>query len=286
MLVKETLEKNKVPFRESGGDFLVSCLNPEHPDLNPSMRIDKLTGIFNCLSCGFKGNIFAHFGEKINGVGLRRDKLQALITEKLASTVGMGMPEGFVLFNSDYRGIKAELFNKFGAFRHNEYIGRIMFPIKDASGKILAFCGRTEPGVDGPKYMFYPTGAKLPLFPTVKPRSGSVILVEGIFDMMKMHSYGLEHTMCCWGVNKVDEAKINLLKIQGVHHVDIAFDSDEAGQEGAAKLAILLEKHEISYKIIDIDPAKDPGDIQLGSLPRIKEQLYAGSPSGDQTIAN
>ena len=34
-----------------GKDYVVSCLNPEHDDKNPSMRIDQITGIFNCFSC-------------------------------------------------------------------------------------------------------------------------------------------------------------------------------------------------------------------------------------------
>ena len=58
MRVEEVLAEERIPFKVSPADYIVSCLNPEHDDSNPSMRIDKITGIFNCFSCGFKGNIF------------------------------------------------------------------------------------------------------------------------------------------------------------------------------------------------------------------------------------
>ena len=64
MTVEELLQRRDIYYIPKGGDFLVSCLNPEHADRNPSMRIDQLTGIFGCFSCNHKGNLFAHFGEK------------------------------------------------------------------------------------------------------------------------------------------------------------------------------------------------------------------------------
>ena len=61
MTVEELLIEEKIKFKQSPADFVVHCLNPEHDDTNPSMRIDKITGIYNCFSCGFKGNIFKLF---------------------------------------------------------------------------------------------------------------------------------------------------------------------------------------------------------------------------------
>ena len=62
MNVEELLVHQGLLFKPSGNDFLVSCLNPDHEDTNPSMRIDRVLGIFNCLSCGYKGNIFYLYG--------------------------------------------------------------------------------------------------------------------------------------------------------------------------------------------------------------------------------
>ena len=61
MTVEELLQERKIDYKLSPADAIVKCLNPEHDDSNPSMRIDRITGVFNCFSCGFKGNLFNHF---------------------------------------------------------------------------------------------------------------------------------------------------------------------------------------------------------------------------------
>ena len=81
MTVQELLDKKKIYYQISGNDFKVCCLNPEHDDSNPSMRIDKVLGVFNCLSCGFKGNIFYHFGERVDKLDTAREKLKRKLTE-------------------------------------------------------------------------------------------------------------------------------------------------------------------------------------------------------------
>ena len=74
MTVEELLVVEKIKFKQSPADFVVHCLNPEHDDTNPSMRIDKITGVFNCFSCGFKGNIFKHFDKPSNYLDIKREK--------------------------------------------------------------------------------------------------------------------------------------------------------------------------------------------------------------------
>ena len=76
-----------------GGDFLVSCLNPEHADRNPSMRIDQITGIFQCFSCEFKGNLFTYFGEKANQLQLRRELLKKKLKDKRSESIGLSFPK-------------------------------------------------------------------------------------------------------------------------------------------------------------------------------------------------
>ena len=46
------------------------------------MRIDQITGIFNCFSCGYKGNLFNHFGERANQLQQQRDLFKKKIIQK------------------------------------------------------------------------------------------------------------------------------------------------------------------------------------------------------------
>lgn len=277
MIVDELLTAQGIEFRPSGKDYLIRCLNPEHEDRNPSLRIDKTTGIFNCLSCGYSGNLFNHFGEKPDWLQIRREKLKGMISDKLIETSGLTVPENAVPFDQDWRGIPASTFKKFEAFQHNnsEFIGRVVFPIRGITNKIVAFCGRHQGQVD-PKYLFHPGGAKLPLFPIVKPIQGRIILVEGIMDMINLHDKGLTNAVCAFGVNKVTVDKINILKIQGISGIDVFFDNDEAGQTGSAKLKDLLEHHELTSRNIMFGKVKDPGELTALQVIKLKETLYSG----------
>ena len=76
MRVDELLQEQRIEFKVSGRDYLVKCLNPDHEDSNPSMRIDNVTGIFNCFSCGFRGNVFKHFGAAANYLEIKRQRLK------------------------------------------------------------------------------------------------------------------------------------------------------------------------------------------------------------------
>lgn len=277
MIVDELLTAQGIEFKPSGKDYLIRCLNPDHEDRNPSLRIDKTTGIFNCLSCGYSGNLFNHFGEKPDWLQIRREKLKNAISDKLVETTGYSVPDNAVPFNQDWRGISASTFTKFEAFQHNnsEFIGRVVFPVRSITNKIIAFCGRHQGQVD-PKYLFHPAGAKLPLFPIVKPIQGRIILVEGIMDMINLHDKGLTNAVCAFGVNKVTVDKLNILKIQGVSGIDIFFDNDEAGQTGAAKLKDLLEQNEMTSRNVTFGKIKDPGELTALQVIKLKETLYGG----------
>ena len=234
MNVETLLTDKNIYFLPKGGDFLVSCLNPEHADKNPSMRIDQITGIFNCFSCGFKGNLFNYFGERANQLQQRRELFKKKLIQKRSESVGLSFPQNSLPFIGNWRNIRPETYRKFEAFQHHDpdFIGRIVFPIKDISGKIVAFQGRhTAEGT--PKYKFTPPGAKLPFFPVVEFIKGSVILVEGIFDMINLHDKGLTNAVCCFGTNNYNEAKLSMLRVQGAEYVEVFFDGDDPGQQAA-----------------------------------------------------
>ena len=97
MNVEELLNQKQVPFTPKGKDFVVKCLNPEHDDSNPSMRIDQIDGRFNCFACGYKGNLFTFFGEAASGFQLKRETMKRKIQEKKAESVGLSFPHNICL---------------------------------------------------------------------------------------------------------------------------------------------------------------------------------------------
>jgi len=274
MNVEDLLQAKNIEYIPKGGDFVIRCINPDHEDRNPSLRIDRITGIYNCFSCNAKGNIFTHFKEKPNELQVRRESLKKKIRLKASESVGLSIPVDAHPYEGSWRGINPETYRRFEAFEslQQDFRGRLVFPIRNISGHIVAFNGRhMSDGV--PKYLISPPHAKIPLFPQATPYRGSIILVEGIFDMLNLHDKGLTNTVCSHGTRNVNKLKLSLLKIQGVGKLYIFFDGDTAGQEAASSVKDLCEEVGIISTNIHIKH-KDPGELSLPQIIKLKEQIY------------
>jgi len=281
--VAELLQEKNIPFNISGKDYLVKCLNPDHTDTNPSMRIDKITGIFNCFSCGFKGNVFKYFGVLTNQTFIKTAKLKEKLAVLKAGNQGLEFPTS-VPFTSSFRGISSQTLKKFEAFyfdRENKVMlgfeDRIIFPIRDITGKILMFLGRHTLSNGNPKYLNYPHGVKIPLFPAkVEKGVQSIILVEGIFDFLNCYDKGLENVVCTFGTGtmyKDTKEKLIPYKVQGVTKVYIMFDGDKAGRDAAAKLKPLIAELDFQVEVITLEDDQDPGEMSQEYVDSIKEYV-------------
>ena len=274
MNVEELLQEKDIYFIPKGNDLLVGCLSPEHSDRSPSMRIDRITGIFHCFSCGFKGNLFNLYGEIGSPLQARRELLRRKIQEKMSSSVGMSLPTGSVPYTGSWRGLQPATYRKFEAFQHHDpsYIGRVVFPVKDISGKIVAFNGRHTSGAV-PKYMITPAGAKMPLYPKVTGIKNAVILVEGIYDMLNLQDKGLTNAVCTFGTKNINEEKLRMLSIQGVDSIDVFFDGDDAGQDAAIKVKEMCEQVGLAHRNICLKNT-DPGALKQQAVETLKRKLY------------
>ena len=278
MNVQELLEQKKIAFVPSGQDLKVCCLNPEHEDSDPSMRIDRLTGIFNCFACGFKGNIFAFFDEKANYLQIKRELFKRKLHQKLAENIGLELPKDRIPFNRTWRGISGQTYQDFEAFEHhdNDFIGRIVFPIRSVSGKVQGFNARALTPEKDPKYLISPANSKFPLFPPrVTPLQGSVMLVEGIFDMLNLYDKGLKNVVCAFGTKKLTKEKLVLLKVQGVSNIDILFDNDDAGREAIKDATTLIESLEMTTRTVTLPGSvNDAGELTAQQVIKLREALY------------
>lgn len=267
MNVAELLNERNIPFTPKGQDYVVSCLSPEHEDNNPSMHVDQLTGTYQCFSCGFKGNVFKLYNVSRDWQNIKVQKLRDKISKVKQSSVGLSLPTKFVEFNREYRGIKASTYRDMGAFTHPapEHVDRVVFPLKDITGRIKAFIGRYVNSNADPKYNISPANVELPLFPAkVKTIYGSIILVEGIFDALNLIDKGLPNAVAVLGVKNINMENMRALKLQGVSKIYVMFDSDRAGQAGALEAKRILEED----FIVDIESLslKDREDTDPGSL--------------------
>lgn len=280
MNVIDVLTKYKVHFIPSGNDYLIKCLNPNHEDSNPSMRVDKVTGIFHCFACGHKGNLFTNYGIEQSKLDILRNKIKKKVEQVTMERVGLQMPEDAVYWDTRYRNIEAETYKRFKAFTYeDQFPNRLVFPLFDITGKITNFCSRSFDAFEKKqRYKFYPPGASTPLFPmTVKPVYSTIVIVEGIFDMLNMYDKGVKYCVTAFGTQTVDEEKLSLLRMMGVSEIHLMFDGDTPGQDAAQKLIPFMESKGFLVKNIDLrqyfGEGTDPGGLtseQVNKL-RMKE---------------
>lgn len=278
--VLELLQKNGLAYNVSGRDYLIKCLNPEHEDSNPSFRVDKVSGVAHCFSCGFKTNIFKFFGVFTNPVPIKIAALKEKLNELKTAGVGLDLPNGHTPYTRSFRGISAATLKDFGAFYTNaveKLVDRIIFPIKDITGKTVVFVGRHTLSNGNPRYVNYPSGVKIPLFPAHLPSGySSMVLVEGIFDMLNLYDNGLENVVCAFGTNTLqNDTKQKLLpfKAQGITHVYLLFDGDEAGSKAAKLLKPIIEAEGFVVEIINLPEGSDPGDLSAEDIRSIAEYI-------------
>jgi len=135
------------------------------------------------------------------------------------------------------RGLTAEMIKTFGLgiARRGIMKDRLVFPIHNAAGELVAYCGRWvagEPPEDEPKYKQPPQFRKeLELFNwhRVKDRNEDdpVVLVESFLSVVKLHErYRVTSPMG----RSVSNAQIGLLKSGGVRSVVLLFDGDDPGR--------------------------------------------------------
>lgn len=162
-------------------------------------------------------------------------------------------------------------------FRH-----RLMFPVLDRAGRVVAFSGRilpvseaipegivpTETGkyVNSPETPIYRKGELLYGLAnarTAMRHNAEAILVEGNFDVVQMHQHGFVETVAPLGTS-FTEAQAKLLR-RFAETVVLVFDGDEAGRKAARAAHTVCAKAGLVARVGVLPPHMDP-DSYLRSL--------------------
>ena len=150
--------------------------------------------------------------------------------------------------------------NPFDYFRN-----RIIFPIIDVTGNVVAFGGRVMDD-STPKYL---NTSDTPAFKKSKNLFAlnfaknncekMLILCEGYMDVISLHASGFENAVATLGTAITPEQARIFSRY--TKKVVISYDSDEAGQRAADKAFKLLQEVGIDVRIIKMEGAKDPDEF-------------------------
>ena len=187
---------------------------------------------------------------------------------------------------------------------YDRFRNRLMFPIRDAQGRITGFGGRA---LDDslPKYMNSPQTAIFDKSSTVYgvdrakaaiKRENRVVIVEGYMDVIMAHQYGFENVVASMGTSLTEKQAVILRKL--TRRFTLALDSDAAGTEATRRGADTLDRaleHRVvpvptqrglvkyesevdaELSVIALPPGKDPDEV-------IKEEPAAWRLLVDQAL--
>lgn len=172
---------------------------------------------------------------------------------------------------------------------YDRFRGRVMFPIADRRGRVVAFGGRAM-GDAQPKYLNSPETSLFHKGRTLyalhharvaAARAGQAIVVEGYMDVVAMHRGGFQTAVAPLGTALTEEQMGELWKL--APEPILCLDGDSAGQRAmarAAERALPLLKPGKSLRFATLPDGLDPDDLlrQPGGAERLRQALDAAIP--------
>ncbi|MEA2644287.1 MAG: primase [Chloroflexota bacterium] len=167
---------------------------------------------------------------------------------------------------------------------------RLVIPIRDERGQPLAFTARTVKSDEPRKYINSPETPAyikgrvifgLDLARDEIASRGHAVLMEGQFDVITAHQFGVKNAVASSGTALTTE-QVRLLK-RFTDELLLVFDSDRAGRSAAFKAVELAAAHQMRTRVATITGAKDPDEFLRAAGSEAEkswEALAAAAPSG------
>ncbi len=179
---------------------------------------------------------------------------------------------GFLMKVSERTGKPYDLFRR-----------RVMFPIIDTSGRVIAFGGRVMDGSE-PKYL---NSSDTPVFKKSRNLfalnyakdkcAEELILCEGYMDVIALHAVGVENAVATLGTALTPEQARIMTKY--TKRVILTYDSDAAGQRADERALGLLSEVGLDVRVLKLKGAKDPDEfIKKFGVDAFRDALSGSSP--------
>ncbi len=149
---------------------------------------------------------------------------------------------------------------------YDRFVNRLMFPIIDVRGNVVAFSGRRLNEADKAKYvnsadtLVYKKGREIfALNYARKTATDTLILCEGNIDVVMLHQAGFTNAVAALGTALTQEQAQVLSRYAS--EILLCYDSDEAGQKAVGKALGIFANTTLRTKVINMKGGKDPDEI-------------------------
>lgn len=149
---------------------------------------------------------------------------------------------------------------------YDKFVNRVMFPIFDTRGNVIAFGGRAlDP--DAPAkylnssetYVFQKRDNLFALNYAKNSKADYFILCEGYMDVISMHQAGFDSAVATLGT-AITATQARLIGRMGKAEVILSYDSDGPGQKAASRGINLLSEAGVKARVLQMSGAKDPDE--------------------------
>jgi len=289
-----------VELRRSGPDQYRGRCPIHGGEGRDAFHADAARNVFHCFACGARGTVL-DFVTAMEGCTLREaaEKLQAwatplnqpaaslrrkeLVTEKRRAL----SPLGFVLRGIDSahpylaaRAIEPQTAAHFGVGFYagpGLLSGRLVIPIHNAQGELVAYCGRSLDDAE-PRYQFPPGFRKSEVLFNFHRAAASgesaVVVVEGFFDCLKVYQAGLRSVVALMGAILYRSPERALS--ERFRQVLLMLDGDATGERASRIIADRLRKH-CAVRVVHLPANVQPDQL---SAETIREILGGDSCQG------
>ncbi len=150
---------------------------------------------------------------------------------------------------------------------YDRFRSRIMFPITNVAGRVVAFAGRVFESDDTAKYINSP---ETPVYHKGEILYGlsltrshirdqeTAIIVEGYLDLIQLYQAGIKHIVAVSGTALTERHARELRKLTG--NIFLAYDGDDAGIRAAIRGGYTLLRGGLSPRVVNLPPDLDPDD--------------------------
>lgn len=263
--VSDVLSKKGIPVVSVSNDnLMIRC--PFHGggrENNPSMGVEKHTGLYNCFTCGAKGNVISWMNEEELLETQPVRQYINFVREEYVPLPKIELPDIYEISRREYsmsRGITIGVLNKFNVFEDDE---RVYFPIRDRYGRILDV-GRRNKSTKAFDQMY--GGVQKPLYGEFEHNSPfhRAIITEGYYDTLKLHSLGYTGGIGLLGLGS--DYQIELINTSKFRQVYLMLDNDEAGRKATERLQHRItgrDVFKVNWSLVD---KKDVAECTAGEI--------------------
>ncbi|MBQ9673132.1 MAG: DNA primase [Ruminococcus sp.] len=155
--------------------------------------------------------------------------------------------------------------NKSGRGTNDRFYNRVMFPIIDVRGNVIAFGGRIMTD-QKPKYLntsdtpvFNKSSNLFSLNNAKKTADRTLILCEGYMDVIAINQAGFQNAVATLGTALTNEQAVLMKRF--ADDVIICYDADEAGQKATQRAISILRNSGLNIRVLIVPDGKDPDEF-------------------------